>query len=192
MALSTSEANDVALVTEWAMGRRMAGGTVSLITDSKATDAAREARREDAEGTPRRQPAPGQVVLCPCPRRCGNASSRLGRQVGPAHRNRTEGGRGRAGPDRPYRTRRAAGPGSGRVLPGEAATADGGLMPRRSGGVPDEPGTARWPLPGRPGRGVMALSASEANDIAIVTERAVCRRVKDVLVGEAAAGAGDR
>jgi hypothetical protein len=38
----------------------------------------------------------------------------------------------------------------------------------------------------------MALSASEANDIAIVTERAVCRRVKDVLVGEAAAGAGDR
>jgi hypothetical protein len=32
-------------------------------------------------------------------------------------------------------------------LPGEAATADGELMPRRSCGAPEGPGTARRPLP---------------------------------------------
>jgi hypothetical protein len=39
----------------------------------------------------------------------------------------------------------------------------------------------------------MALIAGEANDTAAtVREWAVCRQVKDVLVAEAAAGAGDR
>jgi hypothetical protein len=41
MALSTSEANDIAIVTEWAMGRRVTGQTACLITDGQATEAAR-------------------------------------------------------------------------------------------------------------------------------------------------------
>jgi hypothetical protein len=41
MALSTSEANDIAIVTEWAMGRRVTRQTACRITDGQATEAAR-------------------------------------------------------------------------------------------------------------------------------------------------------